>query len=70
MAEDAEAGRAIQGRDNVPTLTPLTYLRKSINSTARDARRDGAFANPTEWAGSAVTLAVGLLLFVALAFLP
>jgi len=41
MEADAEEGRAIQGRNQVPEITPLTYVRKSFTSTMKDARRRG-----------------------------
>ena len=77
MEEDAEQGRAIQGRNQVPTLTPLAYLRKSLwsmkqigrkNRESLDTEGEGAVLR-ADIAGS-ITLGIMALLVMTHSFLP
>jgi hypothetical protein len=72
MEEDAKEGRAIQGRAQVPELTPLVYLQKSLTSTLRDAKGSQG-EGKVEGLGkyvSAVNLLIIFFLVLTIAFLP
>ena len=77
MEEEAEQGRAIQGRNQVPTLTPLVYLRKSLWSMKQIGNRnrasldlEGEAAGARANIASGVTLAIMVLLLMTHSFLP
>ena len=77
MEEEAEQGRAIQGRNQVPTLTPLVYLRKSLWSMKQIGNRNRASVDlEGEEAGAraniagGVTIAIMALLVMTHSFLP
>mmetsp|Transcript_28817 Transcript_28817/g.39817 ORF Transcript_28817/g.39817 Transcript_28817/m.39817 type:complete len:194 (-) Transcript_28817:137-718(-) len=73
MEEDAKDGRAMQGRNQVPIVTPLTYLQKSMWSTTKDAKKERVFAfegDLQEQLVAVVTLGVIFMLLTTRAFLP